>query len=232
MTFSAPESGSLVKGVYLITVTAADNSTPPITGSATFSVTVTDSTDTSTVTASATPVASSTFGDANSAVTTITPGGGTPPYTYAMTSVPGISISSDGVVTTTSAAGAATYLMDVTVTDSSLSPETRDIYFNVPIALALSSSNGTYPSGSASSANSSLTTISATGATGTVSYSLLNATINSCNFAVGTTSGVVSTAGPCTADLYFVTVIATDGASASGPFSPATTSINLAVQLN
>jgi uncharacterized protein (TIGR03437 family) len=224
----AKNAVTTAKGVYLMTVNASDSSTPAITGSATVALTVTDSSDTSTVTATATPVTSSVFGTPNIDVTTITAGGGTGPYTYAFASpVTGISISSSGVVTTSATAGAGYYNMDVTVTDSD--SNTRDIYFDIPIALALSSSNGTYLSGTASAANSNLTTISATGAS-SVGYALLNTNLGGGCTAAISGSGVLST-GSCPAGTYFATVIVTDQASASAPFNPASTRINVSIKL-
>jgi hypothetical protein len=87
-------------GVYIITVTATDSI--GATGSNTFTLTVTDSSDTSTVTASATPVVGSTFGTANSAVTTVTAGGGTGPYTFSISPSAVFSISATGVVSNVS----------------------------------------------------------------------------------------------------------------------------------
>ena len=103
-------------GVYLITVTATD--AHGLTGSTTFTITVSDSSDASTVTAAATAVTASTYGTSNAAVTTVTGGGGTGPYTYTVSPSAVLSVSNAGVVSTVGSAAAGIYHANVTVTDS------------------------------------------------------------------------------------------------------------------
>jgi uncharacterized protein (TIGR03437 family) len=213
-------------GVYIITVTATDAN--GVTGSNTFTLTVTDSSDTSTVTASATPIVASTYGTANPAVTTITAGGGTGPYTYAITPA-ALSISSTGVVSIGATAQAGSYHADVTITDSA--SNTRDIYFDVPVAMAVTATNNlTTLTGIANlTSPQTLTTIGNLGG-GTVSYALVQPDSAKCTFTL--TSGVLGVpSSGCVAGTYSVSVIGTDSAPPTSA-SAAKAVLNLSIHLN
>jgi uncharacterized protein (TIGR03437 family) len=232
-------ASSPTAGVYVVTVTASDNNTIPITNKKAFTLTLTDTTNSPTMlTPSATAVTSSTAGVANPAVTTITGGGGNPapvlPYTYALNSAPtGISIDPNlGVVSTTTAALAGTYHLSATVTDStSGTAHTGNIYFDVPVAFSsITSSNGTNLTANHGVTGQTITTVTATGG-GTINYTIPRTGIGSgCTAAVGLTSGVVTTTGCSAGQTYFITVVATDTAPPSGA-DGAVATIDLAVTM-
>jgi uncharacterized protein (TIGR03437 family) len=214
-------------GVYVITVTATDAHNA--TGSTTFTITVSDSSDASTVTAAATAVTASSYGTSNAAVTTVTGGGGTGPYTYAVSPSAVLSVSGTGVVSTVVSAAAGLYHAYVTVSDS-LSA-TRIIYFDVPVGMTLAATNNatTLTGVAALSSAQALTTISQAGGN-TVGYTLLQPDTAKCAMTIPSGVLTVPSSG-CPAGTYSVTVVGTD----SGPSNGATgaiTTLNLSVHLN
>lgn len=221
-------SAPTATGVYIITVTATDANGS--TGSTTFTLTVSDSSDTSTVTASATPVTASSYGTANPAVTTVTGGGGTGPYTYSITPPAVLSISDTGVVSLPGTVQAGTYHADVTVTDST-GQATRDIYFDVPVAMTLSATNNvTTLTGMANLTSAQqLTTVSNLGG-GTVDYTLVQPDSAKCTMTI--VSGVLTVpSSGCVAGTYSVSVVGTDSAPTNGA-TGAVAPLNLSVHLN
>jgi hypothetical protein len=217
-----------VVGVYIITVTATDAHN--LTGSTTFTLTVTDSGDTSTVTAAATAVTASTAGTANAAVTTVTGGGGTGPYTYTVSPSAVLSVSSStGVVSTLNTAAAGIYHAYVTVTDS-LSA-TRIVYFDAPVAMTLTATNSlTTLTGIASlSTTQALTTIGNQGGN-TVGYTLIQPDSALCPMTIS--SGVLTVpSSVCGAGTYSVTVVGTDSSPTNGA-TGAVATLNLSIHLN
>ncbi len=215
-------------GVYIITVTATDANGR--TGSTTFTLTVSDSSDTSTVTASATAITASIYGTANPAVTTVTGGGGTGPYTYAITPSAVFSVSNAGVVSIPGTVQAGTYYAEVTVTDSTGSA-TRNIFFDVPVAMTLTATNDvTTLTGTANLTSAQpLTTISNQGGA-SVGYTLLQPDSGKCTMTV--VDGVVTVpSSGCVAGTYSVTVVGTDSAPSNGA-TGAVAPLNLSVHLN
>lgn len=214
-------------GVYVIRVAATDAN--GVTGSTTFTLTVTDVGDNSTVTAAASAVTASVSGTANSAVTTITAGGGTGPYTYAVAPSAVLAVSSSGVVSLSGTAQAGTYHADVTVTDSN--SKTRDIHFNVPVAMTLTATNNaTTLTGIANlQSTQALTTIGNTGG-GTVNYTLIQPDTSKCTMTIPSGVLTVPSSG-CVAGTYSVTVVGTDSAPTNGA-TGAVATLNLSVHLN
>lgn len=215
-------------GVYLITVTATD--AHGISGSTTFTLTVTDSGDSSTVTAAATLVTASTYGTSNSAVTTVTGGAGTGPYTYTVSPSAVFSVSASGVVSTLASAAAGIYTASVTVTDS-LSA-TRLIYFDAPVAMAVTAtSNVTTLTGIASLGSAqTLTTIGNLGGN-SVTYSLIQPDSAKCTMTLASGTMLTVPATVCAAGTYSVTVVGTDSAPTNGA-TGAVATLNLSVHLN
>lgn len=216
-------------GVYVITVTAIDANGSS--GSTTFTLTVSDSSDTSTVTASATPITPSVYGTANPAVTTITPGGGAgAPYAFSITPSAVLSVSPAGVVSILGTAQAGMYHAVVTVTDSS-GNATRNIYFDVPVAMALTATNNvTTLTGIANLTSAQqLTTIGNQGG-GSVSYILIQPDSAKCTMTVP--GGVLTVpASGCPAGTYSVTAVGEDMGPTNGA-SGAVAILNLSVHLN
>jgi hypothetical protein len=215
-------------GVYVITVTATDVS--GTVGSTTFTLTVSDSGDSSTVTASATAVTASVYGAANAAVTTVTGGGGTGPYTYSVTPSAVLSVSNAGVVSILGSAQAGTYHADVTVTDT-VGGATRNIFFDVPVSMMLTATNNvTTLTGIASlSSAQQLTTIGNVGG-GSVAYTLVQPDSVKCTMTIPGGVLTVPSSG-CVAGTYSVTVVGTDSGATNGATNPVAT-LNLSVHLN
>jgi len=221
-------SAPTTTGVYLITVTATDSH--GLTGSTTFTLTVTDSGDTSSVTAAATAVTASTYGTSNTAVTTVTGGGGTGPYTYVVSPSAVFSVSLSGVVSTVASAQAGIYHASVTVTDS-LSA-TRVIYFDAPVAMAVTATNNvTTLTGIATLGTAqALTTIGNMGG-GSVSYTLIQPDTAKCPMTLGSGTTLTVPATVCGAGTYSVTVVGTDSSATNGA-TGAVATLNISVHLN
>lgn len=193
-------------GSYKITVTATDSANTPVTGTVTFTISVAAGLFMS---ASGT-AGTSTFGIADSTASQIlTPTGGTYPYTFVltvsqpsagsapptgMTFVPGGGTSSSngayGRVETTAATPAGVYQVTVTATDSSSTPLTGSITFDVTVNMAVAD---TTPVTVAASSSTTITTVSATGGSGSYHYTLDPAnTGNAALVSVGLTTGIVT----------------------------------------
>jgi hypothetical protein len=217
-------------GAYVVTVTATDSANVPVTGTATFTLTVAGGL---VLTSSGTAPYNGTFGTANAAVTSVQSTGGVYPYAYAITSpatLPtGMTINpATGVVGITALTPAGTYHVTVQGSDStSGTPLTGTITFDVIVALQMSKT--TIVPGTSGTA-STISTVTATGATGTITYSLDATTlalgwvtINSSTGAVGITSGAPASTTKS------VTVTATDGTAAPGAASAGTGTITFNV---
>ena len=206
-------------GSYVVTVTATDSASTPVTGSVTFTLNVAGGL---VMNSSNTPPFNSTFGTANASVTTITATGGTTPYTYAITapaSLPtGMTInSSTGVVGITAATPGGTYHVTVTATDSTSGTAlTGSINFDIVIALNVTHGTITNPA----PGGGAVTTVSATGNTGTVSFSV-DATSAANGISIDS-SGNLSSSGTTPTGSHTVTVTATDSTTATGSSVAAT----------
>ena len=206
-------------GTYIVTVTATDSANVPVTGTSTFTLTVAGGLVTS---SSNTAPFSATFGTASSSLTTISATGGTWPYTYAITSpltIPtGMAVDpASGVVSTTAATPAGTYHVTVTATDSSSTPLTGAITFDIVVAMQIGDNGLT---GGANGVASTITTVTATGNTGAITYSLDAASLAVGWITIVPSTGVVAiTAAAPASSSQTVTVTATDGTAAPGAAS-------------
>jgi hypothetical protein len=174
-------------------------------------------------------VVPSTFGTANAAVTTVTAGGGTGPYTYTITPPAVLSISVTGVVSILGTVQAGTYHGVATVTDSLAA--TRLIYFEVPVAMALTATNSVTTLTAIANLSSvqALTTIGSQGG-GTVGYTLIQPDSVKCTMTI--VSGLISVpSSGCVAGTYSVTAVGTDSAPTNGA-TGAVATLNLSVHLN
>ena len=236
-------------GSYAVTVTATDSANTPVTGTVSFTITVAGGLFMS---ASGT-AGTSTFGSANAnASQVITPSGGTYPYTFTvtvsqpssgspaptgMTFVPtgGTSSSngSAGSVVTTAATPAGVYHVTVTATDSSSTPLTGSITFDITVNLDVAF---TTPATVAASSSTTITTVSATGGSGTYHYTLDPAnTGNAALVSVGLTSGIVTAGTAVDTSISGMPVIidVTDtGSPNTGAASvgPGTTTVTVIIQ--
>jgi len=220
-------------GYYVVSASGTDASTPPVTGTVGFTLSVAAAASPSPVTLAASSITPTTYPAANAAVATITAAGSVAPYTYTLTSPSTIGLEVDpalGVVSTPALLPAGTYEVTVTATDSTPTTAlTNTIQFPVAVALALTSSNGSSVKGTASQANTNLTTIQATGQTGTVTYALVNKPQTW--FSIDGSSGVISTSSSAAAGTYYLTVTATDGTKAPSAQDYAAGTIYIAVTI-
>ena len=215
-------------GAYVITATATDTSTFPVSGQVNFLVNVTGSGLLPLVisTNSAGPlVRPSTYGTANGNVTTVIPTG-TAPYTFSIApaglAAIGIAVDSNGVVSTSASTPAGVYEVIVTVTDSAGTPLTNHISIPVTVLPALTSSKGETVTGTASTTQD-VTTIGALTGSGlsAVTYS----TNNTSGITVGSSTGIVHVPNTVTAGTYYVDITATD---ATAPIGSGISSANAA----
>jgi hypothetical protein len=219
------EPGPNTAGSYPITVTATDNSPHPLSGSVSFTLTVAGGLY---LTNTGTSPYTETY-DTNATITTVNATGGAYPYTYAITepgTIPqGITIgATSGVLAMSNLlpAPAGTYNFQVTATDSTMAL-TGVINFSVVIPL-----NVTYTAVSttlsAAGGSSPVTTLTATGQSGSVTY-----TLDAASTAAGfTISGNVLSSGTAAQGSYSaVQVTATDSAPAAGATGNATRVITL-----
>jgi Putative Ig domain len=219
------EPAANTAGTYTITVTATDNSPHPLTGSVTFQLTVAGGLF---VTSSGSAPYSVAYGS-NATVTTVTATGGSYPYTYSITqpgTIPaGIAIgATSGVLSMTNLipTPAGSYAFQITATDSTLAL-TGSTSFTVNIPLNVT--HTAIATGlSATTGNQTVTTMSTTGQSGTITYTLDAASLTA-GFTI--TNGVVSTGTAAQGSYAAVVVTATDSTGAPGATSPATRSVLL-----
>ncbi len=212
---------------YVVTVTATDSATIPLTGTATFTLTVAGGLyETNT-----TPFGSLVAGTAH-AISTITATSGVAPYSYAITSSPvptGMTLVTNSGATGTLGIGTTTpagnYTVTVTGTDStSGTPLTGSDPVTFVVALAVTNSSLATTTGTVGT-SVALTTISATGNTGSLTYAL-----DAVSLAKGWTidsSGHISTtsatAGTYTSGSTGIVVTVTDGSAPTGGTAAVTT---------
>lgn len=219
-------------GSYAVTVTATDSANFPISDSVKFTLTIAGGLVVST---SGTAPYTRTFGASAGTLTTATATGGLFPYTYAITapgSIPaGLTINvNTGALAATAATPAGTYNVTITATDStSGTPLTGSATFSVVVGLAVT--NTTPTAGTNTQVNANLTTVSATGNTGTLSYALdtASAALGWLNISSG---GVLSTTNAATAGTKTVTVTVTDGTAAPGAASAGTGTVTFNITIN
>jgi hypothetical protein len=210
---------------YVVTVTATDSAAIPLTGTATFTLTVAGGLyETNT-----TPYGSLVAGTAHT-ISTITATSGVAPYSYTIpnSGVPaGLTLLNNSGATATFGIGTSTpagnYTVAVSGQDStSGTPLTGTDPITFHVALNVTNTSLVVP-GSGTSGN--LTTISATGNNGTLSYAL-----DAVSLAKGwsiNSSGVISTAsataGTYTSGTTGIVVTVTDGTAPTGGTAAVTT---------
>jgi uncharacterized protein (TIGR03437 family) len=216
-------------GTYAITITGTDSANVPVTGTYAMTIVVAGGLY---VTSTGTSPFSATYGTASPALTTVTATGGTYPYTYAITTPAtpptGMTVSAAGVVGTTTQTPAGVYNgVVVTATDSSSTPLTGSATFEIDVALAMSH---TAPVAQTHSTTGVLTTVTATGATGTVSYTL-DAASATAGFTI-TSGGALAPTTVASSGSYTVTITATDSSMPVGATASATGTTTVSVTVN
>lgn len=214
-------------GSYLLTVTATDSANVPVSGSVNFTLQIAGGL---VLSSSETAPFTGTFGTANANITTISAAGGVFPYTYAITtpaSLPiGMAISSGGALSVTDATPAGTYNLNIRATDStSGTPLVGNLSLTYTHALNMTN---TTPASLDAATSGAVTTVSATGQSGTLTYSMAAAT----GFTFNAGTRVVSyTGGTLAAGNYSVVVTATDSASATGATGNATRALTIPITI-
>jgi len=202
-------------GSYSLTVTATDSANVPVTGTVSFVVNVAGGLVLAK--SGSSPYNGGTFGVGTgvATVTTVLATGGVYPYAYAITqpaSLPiGLTVgASSGVISTSQYTPAGTYHIIVTATDSTTgTPLQGTISFDVVVALNVAK---TTPLGSPNGGNAgAITTVSATGNTGTVTYALDATTAALSWVTFNTSTGALAVTSSSVTNTYPVTVTATDG---------------------
>lgn len=236
-TSGAITAAPTVAGSWVVTATATDTSTPPVSGSLNFLVKVgspTVSMALATDAASNPLIRPSTYGVPNANVATVVATGGTAPYVYSLTSpssLPsGISIDASTGVVSAYGLVAGVYEVGVTATDSAGTPNTGTINFPLKVNPAMGSTAGEFVIGSAGVVNSALTTVSAaTGNPGSaITYTKVNfpAWMN-----LDASTGVISTTSAAVAGTFYVGVTATDGTTPTHGAAGGVNTIYLAVTI-
>ena len=208
-------------GTYVVTVTSTDSANIPVTGTTTFTLTVAGGLF---MTSVGSGTYTGTFGTANPTLTPlVTATGGVFPYAFTITSpasLPtGMTIgATTGRVGISALTPAGTYHVTVTATDSTAgTPLTGTITFDVVVNLRLVN---TTPTSQGNGTSGVLTTVTATGNTGTITYTLDAASITA-GLAIDANTGDV-TPGTATAGTYSITVTATDDTAPTGAATPGT----------
>jgi len=217
------------QGTYTVTVTATDSANVPVTGTSTFVVTVAGGLFMS----NSAPTVS-TFAAANSAVSTVSASGGVFPYVYSI-AIPGQSLptglavdAATGVVSTTAATPAGSYTVVVSAHDSTAgTPLTGSATFTIVVKLALAAST---PASITGGNAGNYTTISATGNTGTVTFTTAAALPSWASLDPST--GVLSVTSSSVTGTTSVTVIATDGTAPASASAAGTGSITFNLVIN
>ena len=205
-------------GAYAVTVTATDSANYPLTGKVSFTVTVAGGLVVATSTVS--PIAA-TYGTAAPTATTISASGGAYPYTFAVASAPlGVTIDTNtGVIGVSALTPAGTYNLVITATDSATSPLTGTLSISIVVGLKMANTTLAVLTQGVGGA---LTTVSATGNTGAVSFALDNTTPPPAGVTVNSSTGVVSVSSAVASGTYTVIVNATDAGTAAGAAAVAT----------
>jgi hypothetical protein len=194
-------------GAYVITVTATDTAQIPVTGSVTFTVTVTGGL---VMTPAGVNIAGE-FGTPSAISAAIIPTGGTYPYHFTITApgaLPKEMTIDDltGVVSISDLTPAGTFTITITATDSTPGTHlTGNITFDVVVNFKMTN---TAPVASTLPADV-LTTVTATGNSGTIIYTLDAASLTK-GFLINASSGAVTQGTAVAADSGNITVTATD----------------------
>jgi uncharacterized protein (TIGR03437 family) len=201
-------------GTYTVTVTATDSAAIPLKGTSTFVLTIAGGL----YMTNSVPYNSLVFGTAHS-VSTITASSGVAPYTYSITSAPAPSnvTLTSGVLATTATTPAGSYAITIGGSDANALTGSDSFSFNVALnvshtALAVIANAG----------SGALTTVSATGNTGTLGFALDATSLARGWIAIDPSSGVITLTGAVTGT-YPVTVTVTDGTAPTGGTAAVTT---------
>ena len=200
-------------GSYQFTVKATDTSTPASTGSQPYMLQVAQATVTITLSPATLPDATAEAADSQQ----ITAAGGTPPYSFSVTSgilPPGLSLDAStgvigGIPTT-----AASYQFTITATDSSATPSTGSKAYTLqitPAAVTLTLAPATLPDATTSwecPAVPYQKTIMASGGTAPYSFSVTRGTLPP-GLSLDPGTGLIS-GTPTTQGNYTFTITATD----------------------
>ena len=214
-------------GYQELTVTATDSATPAVTGTVSFQIQVTGGlVMTSSNTGPFYPIS----GILSANLTQITPSGGTPPYTFSLSpsTAAGIQIDTNGIVSSQTAAKGGTYSMTATAQDSTTpTPLSGNYGFTVNVALNFPTLTPTaQPAGQS---NAQLARAQASGGTGTIGYSIDQASTNA-GFAIDVTSGWITVGTAAPLHNWPMTVTATESGSkapGSSVFATATQTITV-----
>ncbi len=230
------EPAQKTAGIYAVTVTATDSAVPPVTGSINFTMTVAGGLYvTFTVPAlEPTPFAvTGTFGSG-----TLTPAlgsgnvvaiGGTPAYTYALTTpvTAGMAFSTsthDLVIASPATLLAGYYPITITATDSLAVTGT----VNFPVVQALELAYGSITAQTAGTSTTIVQVNTAGGASGTPTYTITDAATIADGFEVDPATGNVTANGVGAATgTYTIVVNATDSAMPTGATAPGVGTITI-----
>jgi uncharacterized protein (TIGR03437 family) len=220
----------LTNGYYQLTVTATDSATPPVSGTVTFTITVTGGLEM--VSSNSGPFAA-TFDVLSASLTTITPAGGIPGgYTFGLISstsqapVTGLQINASGVISSQTTTMAGVYNMIAKAHDTSAPPLTGAYSFAINVALNMPAPSTTpRPSGTSAGV---LATAVATGNSGTLVYSLDGASLTK-GFLISASSGALTVGTAPALANWGVTVTATDGTAPANAAAVGTASVSFNV---
>ena len=223
-TPSANTSGS-----YLLTVTATDSANVPLTGTVSFTLTIAGGLVVSTT---GTAPFTGVFGTADASVTTASATGGTFPYTFSLTApspLPsGMTVgSSNGVLAISNSLPAGRYTTTIRATDAA--NVIGSVTFDVVVSLLVSN---TTPVAATAGAASNVTTVSATGGTGAITYALDSATQALGWVTINANTGVVAVTTGAVAGTRSVTVTATAANAATGAAQAGTGTVTFNLVVN
>ena len=220
-------------GSNLVTVTATDSANFPISDKVSFTLTVTGGLVL--ISTGSSPYAE-VYGTADVTVTTVTATGGIYPYTYALTGptpLPfGLTLdTSTGVLGVSAFTPGGTYHVAVTGTDTTdTTPLTGTINFDLAVALRVVV---TTPATGANGTASTITTATATGNTGAITYTLDTTSAALSWLSINSSTGVVSISNAAPASTSrSVTVRATDGTAAPGATTAGTGTVTFTLAIS
>lgn len=232
--FIAGTPAANTAGTYVVTATATDSANLPVTGTVTFTITVAGGLVVAS--SNAAPFAG-TFGTPNASVTTALATGGQYPYVYTITTTPsssplpiGLTIDpATGVLGYTGLTPAGTYHVTVLATDSTaVTPLTGTLTFDIVVALQISR---TAPVSRANTVAGAISTVTATGNTGSITYTLDTTTAALGWVTINASTGLVSVTGSSVAGTVNAVVTATDGTAASGASAAGTATIGVTITI-
>ena len=218
-------------GAYVVTVTATDSANLPVTGTASFTVTVAGGL---VVSSTGTAPYLAVFGTPSASLTQVQATGGAYPYVYTITtpaSLPtGMTINSaTGTIGTTALTPAGTYHVTVLATDStSVTPLTGNITFDITVALQISR---TAPVSRAATVAGTISTVTATGATGSITYTLDATTAALGWVTINSATGAIAVTSSSVTSTVSAVITATDGTAAPSAATAGTATIAVIITI-